>query len=134
MSNPESAALAVELAKRLDDKKGKEIVEVDLAGRSGFADFFVIVTGTSPTHVSTLANEVLLVAHEHKIAVRGTEGLPDSAWVLVDLGDVLVHVFRQEAREFYNLEKLWSPKAAAAREGKVKTKKDAAKSEDLTLA
>ncbi|MBF0342444.1 MAG: ribosome silencing factor [Magnetococcales bacterium] len=122
MTNPESAALAADLVKRLDDKKAKDVAVVDLEGRSGFADFFVIVTGTSTTHVSTLANESLAFAHERKINVRGIEGMGESAWVLVDLGDVLIHVFLQEAREFYNLERLWSPQARPAKEPKIKEK------------
>ncbi len=113
-SNPEGEALVNDLVLRLNDKKGLDVVVVDLAGRATFTDFFVIATGTSTTHVATLASEVDLFAHERKIRVRGVEGLPECFWVLLDLGDVLVHIFLQETREFYNLEKLWSPKAQQA--------------------
>ncbi|MBF0126971.1 MAG: ribosome silencing factor [Magnetococcales bacterium] len=115
----ENSALANELVQRLNDKKALDVVLIDLAGRSAFADFFIIATGTSTTHVASLSSEVDLVAHEHKVRVRGIEGLMECSWVLLDLGDILVHLFRQEAREFYNLEKLWSPQTRPPREEKV---------------
>ncbi|MBF0614036.1 MAG: ribosome silencing factor [Magnetococcales bacterium] len=122
-THAESAKLVTDLVKCLDNKKGQEIAVVDLLGRSGFADFFLIATATSSTHIATLANEVQRFADERRLVVRGIEGLAESApWVLVDLGDVLVHLFLSEAREFYSLEKLWSPKGAVAREGKPKDK------------
>ncbi|MEO5334480.1 MAG: ribosome silencing factor [Magnetococcus sp. YQC-5] len=112
-------ALVNDLIHRLDEKKAKDVVVINLAGRCGFADYFVIATGTSTTHVSSLANEVIPVAHAHKIHVRGVEGLLECSWVLIDLGDVLVHIFRQETREFYHLEKLWSPQTRGVQEEKM---------------
>lgn len=111
--------LVSDMVDRLNNKKGLDIVVIDLAGRSGFADFFVIATGTSTTHVSTLANEMMALAHERKINVRGIEGMTECSWVLIDLGDVLIHVFLQEVREFYNLEKLWSKEARSKHEEKM---------------
>lgn len=101
--------LAYSLESLLDENKGREIVLLDLRGRTTIADFFLVATGTSQTHVAGLADAVDRFAHEQKITVKGIEGLPRGAWVLIDLGDVVVHLFQQNIRAFYNLEKLWSP-------------------------
>ncbi len=97
----------------LDDKKGRDMVLLDLRGQAAFTDFFLIVSGTSRTHVTALAEEVDRFASEQRIDIIGLEGLPEASWVLVDLGGVVVHLFQRESREFYNLEKLWSPKTRA---------------------
>jgi ribosome-associated protein len=102
------------LQQALDDKKAQAIEVIDLRGRSPIADFFLVATGTSTTHVSALAEEVDRVAHQNKIPVLGIEGAQVADWILIDLEDVIVHVFREAVREFYNLEKLWSPTAALA--------------------
>lgn len=104
----DSDELTSALHKLLDDKKGQEIACIDLRGRSGFADFFLVVTGTSTTHVASLANEVDRYASERRLPVLGIEGMALAQWVLIDLGDILVHIFQRETRAFYNLEKLWS--------------------------
>lgn len=102
--------LVVALGKALDDKKAVDIKTLSLAGRSAFADYFIIATGTSSTHVAALANEVDHVATLHRQRVLGIEGLPSAQWALIDLGDIIVHIFQKEIREMYALEKLWSPK------------------------
>ncbi|TVX94348.1 ribosome silencing factor [Paenibacillus agilis] len=91
-----------------EDKKAMDIVALDLKGISLIADYFVICHGNSDTQVQAITNEIRKTAHEAGVAVRGTEGLNSARWVLVDLGDIVVHVFHREEREFYNLEKLWS--------------------------
>ena len=92
----------------LDDKKAKNIEIVDLEGKTILADRFVIATGTSVTHVKALAGEVeLLMKNNHKIVPDHIEGYSSGRWVLLDYGDVVVHVFHADEREFYSLEKLW---------------------------
>ena len=91
----------------LQDRKALDVVLIDLRGVSDAADFFVICTGTSEPHVRALANDVahtLREAGHRPWHIEGTESL---RWVLLDLVDIVVHVFRDEARDFYALEKLW---------------------------
>ena len=92
----------------LEDVKGRDIVKLDVRKLTTVTDYMVVASGTSNRHVQALADAVFEKAREagHKpIGVEGTEG---SEWVLLDLGDVLVHVMLPRVREFYNLEKLWS--------------------------
>jgi ribosome-associated protein len=91
----------------LDDDKAEDIVVIDLAGKSSIADFMIIATGRSQRQVAALAEHV-----REKLAALGvkrvsTEGLSQADWVLIDAGDVIVHLFRPEVRAFYNLEKMW---------------------------
>lgn len=109
-------ALPQALHALLDDKKALEIEVIDLRERNAFADFFIIATGTSQRHVQSLADEVDAHAHKNKVQVLGTEGEQVGDWVLIDLGDVVVHIFRDEVRAHYNLEKLWGPEAHQAME------------------
>ncbi|WP_374018650.1 ribosome silencing factor [Paenibacillus thiaminolyticus] len=90
------------------DKKAMDLVVLDLQGISLVADYFVICHGNSDTQVQAITNEVRKKVHEGGVAVRGMEGLDSSRWVLLDLGDVVVHIFHREEREYYNIEKLWS--------------------------
>lgn len=104
----ESFKMVKDIVKILDDKKAQKIEVIKLADITSLADYFVICTGTSSTHVKTLADEV-----DEKIDAAGKltyhkEGYQSASWVLLDYGDVVVHVFYGEAREFYNLEHLWS--------------------------
>ena len=99
----------VELSvKALEDMKGIDLVVIDIVGKSSIADAMVVVTGTSQRHVRSLAESVRLSAKEANHPPLGVEGADSSDWVLVDLGDVIVHVMTEEKREFYSLEKLWS--------------------------
>ncbi|MCG7407898.1 ribosome silencing factor [Paenibacillus sp. ACRRX] len=97
--------LAVDAA---EDKKAMDLVVLDLQGISLIADYFVICHGNSDTQVQAIANEIRQSAHQAGTIVRGTEGMDSGRWVLIDLGDVVVHVFHREEREYYNIEKLWS--------------------------
>lgn len=92
----------------LEDLKGKDIVEIDIREKSSIADAMIVATGTSRRHVLSLANSVRQSAKEASHQPLGVEGEDSGDWVLVDLGDVIVHVMNAETREFYGLEKLWS--------------------------
>jgi ribosome-associated protein len=91
----------------LDDGKAEDIVVIDLQGKTSIADHLVIATGRSARQVSALADRVLKLLHEKGKARASVEGLRQGDWVLVDAGDVIVHLFRPEVRGFYNLEKMW---------------------------
>lgn len=93
----------------LDDDKAEEAVIIELTGKTTIADFMVVASGTSQRHISVMAEhlvERMKGRGFHSVAV---EGLSLCDWVLLDLGDVIVHLFRPEVRAFYNLEKLWGP-------------------------
>ena len=92
----------------LDDSKAEEIVQIDLAGKTSIADVMIIATGRSNVHVGAIADRVVKALKAQGVAAPRVEGLPHCDWVLVDAGDVIVHVFRPEVRQFYNLEKMWS--------------------------
>jgi ribosome-associated protein len=93
---------------RLEDMKAEETVTIDLRGKSAFSDYMVVTTGRSNRHVGAVAENVakgLKEAGQKKLHV---EGLSNCDWVLIDTGEVILHVFRPEVREFYNLERLWT--------------------------
>ena len=92
----------------LEDRKAKDVQELDVSERSGFADYFVIATGTSGRHVSAIAQHLQEAAKHAGFQPAGVEGADSGDWVLLDLGAVVVHVMRAETRAFYNLEELWS--------------------------
>jgi ribosome-associated protein len=100
---------------RLDDMKAEETVTIDLRGKSAFSDYMIVTTGRANRHVGAIAENVAKSLKENGIKSLHIEGLPNCDWVLIDSGDVIVHVFRPEVREFYNLERLWTqgPTAAA---------------------
>jgi ribosome-associated protein len=98
---------ALTLCQALVDRKGLEIRALDLTEVSAFTDFFVIATGSSDRHVKTLAEAVLEKARALEERPIGVEGQQLGRWILIDLADVVVHIFQQEAREFYDLERLW---------------------------
>jgi ribosome-associated protein len=92
----------------LEDIKAKEIREIDVRGKTSIADFMVIASGTSTRHVRSIANEVAVQAKAIGCVPIGVEGEREGDWVLVDLGDVIVHVMLPRVREFYALERLWT--------------------------
>jgi ribosome-associated protein len=98
---------ALALCQALLTRKGLDIRALDLAEVSAFTDFFVIATGTSNRHAKTLADAVLETARELGERPIGVEGQQLGRWILIDLADVVVHIFQQEARDFYDLERLW---------------------------
>ncbi|MVO99494.1 MULTISPECIES: ribosome silencing factor [Paenibacillus] len=91
-----------------EDKKAINVVALDLQEISLVADYFVICHGNSETQVQAIATEIRKQANEKGVTVRGIEGFNTARWVLVDLGDVVVHVFHRDDREYYNIERLWS--------------------------
>ncbi len=93
---------------KIDDMKGRDIITIDVKGRSTITDTLVICSGNSKRHVQSIAEHVATEAKHLGIKSLGTEGQDEGEWVLVDLGDVVVHVMQESAREFYQLEKLWS--------------------------
>jgi len=92
----------------LEELKAKETVEIDVRGKTSVCDFMVVTSGTSSRHVKSIADEV--VKHSKRLGVQplGVEGEREAEWVLVDLGDVVVHVMLPRVREFYALERLWT--------------------------
>lgn len=91
------------------NKKAEDIVAIDMRGISSFTDFFVICSGTSEPHLKAIAGEIQdRLREEYGIRPHAVDGYPTSQWVIVDFGDVLVHIFHQEKRGFYALEDLWS--------------------------
>jgi ribosome-associated protein len=100
---------------RLDDMKAEETVTIDLRGKSAFSDYMVVTSGRANRHVGAIAENVVKALKEAGIKTIHVEGLPNCDWVLIDTGDVILHVFRPEVREFYNLERLWTHPPAAAK-------------------
>lgn len=98
---------ALALAEALRDHKGVDLRVLDLRGVASFTDFFVLGTATSDRHARTLADAVLERSAGLGERPLGVEGLETSRWILIDLGDVIVHVFLEEVREYYALERLW---------------------------
>lgn len=104
----DSDAILKRILGLLDEAKAEEIVTIDLKGKSSMGDFMVIATGRSDRHVGAIADQLQKNLKEiGQMQVR-VEGQPQCDWVLIDTGDIIVHVFRPEVREFYNLEKMWS--------------------------
>ena len=100
---------------RLDDMKAEETVTIDLRGKSSITDFMVVTTGRANRHVGAIAENVAKGLKESGLKAPHMEGLTNCDWVLIDSGDVIVHVFRPEVREFYNLEKMWTSDQATAK-------------------
>ncbi|UPG91359.1 ribosome silencing factor [Luteibacter aegosomaticola] len=127
MSSPASrkakpAASNEHLRKRvvaaLEDLKAKDVREIDVRGKTSIADILFVASGTSARHVKSIADEVVKFAKEAGVMPLGVEGQTEAEWVLVDLGDIIVHVMLPRIREFYGLERLWTvgddaPDAAA---------------------
>ncbi|HEY0232005.1 MAG TPA: ribosome silencing factor [Dokdonella sp.] len=92
----------------LDDLKARDVAAIDVRGKSSVADLMVVASGTSSRHVKSLADEVVRKAKLAGVPPIGVEGQREAEWVLVDLGDVIVHVMLPRTREFYGLERLWT--------------------------
>lgn len=93
---------------RLDDAKAEETVTIDLRGKTSIGDYMVVASGRSSRHVGAVADNLVKDLKEAGVDGIRVEGLPHCDWVLIDAGDVIVHVFRPEVRAFYNLEKMWA--------------------------
>ena len=92
----------------LEDLKGHDIVALDVSSATDITDYMVIASGTSNRHVKALVDQVMESSRAHGHTVLGVEGLGSNEWVLLDLGDVVVHVMQKDTRDFYDLERLWS--------------------------
>jgi ribosome-associated protein len=104
----DASARAIEtVLASLEDSKAENIVPIDIRGKSSLADHMVVASGRSHRHVSAVADNLLKALKEAGLGTARVEGLSGADWVLIDAGDVIVHVFRPEVREFYNLEKMW---------------------------
>jgi ribosome-associated protein len=102
------AALLKEIVHWLEEAKAEGVITIDLAGKSSIGDFMVIASGRSDRHVGAIAEQIQRKLKERGLGRIRIEGQEACDWVLLDTGDIIVHVFRPEVREFYNLEKLWS--------------------------
>ncbi len=111
-STPKKALPADQLLKialdTLNDNKAEEIATIELSGKTSIADYMVIANGRSQRQVGALANYLTEAIKKAGHTYCQVEGLPQADWVLIDAGDVIIHVFRPEVRSFYNLEKMWS--------------------------
>ena len=98
---------------QLDADKAEDILAIDLRGKSSMADHIVIATGTSTRQVAAMAEHLVekLKANRYRVAM---EGMPQADWVLVDAGDIVIHLFRPEVRSYYNLERMWTAQEAGA--------------------
>lgn len=94
--------------KALDDLKARDTSEIDVRGKTSVTDLIVVTSGTSTRHVKSIADEVVKAAKAAGLPPIGVEGEREAEWVLVDLGDIVVHVMLPRTREFYNLERLWT--------------------------
>ena len=103
-----TATLRKSVIDALEALKAKDVREIDVRGKTSIADLLVIASGTSARHVKSIANEVTKFAKQAGVAPLGVEGEVEGEWVLVDLGDVIVHVMLPRIREFYGLERLWT--------------------------
>jgi ribosome-associated protein len=100
---------------RLDDMKAEDTVTIDLRGKSSLADYMIVTTGRANRHVGAIAENVMKDLGEVGMKGLHVEGLPNCDWVLIDTGDIIVHVFRPEVRTFYSLEKMWTPVRSATK-------------------
>ncbi|NHM30390.1 ribosome silencing factor [Neobacillus terrae] len=104
MNNQELLQIAVKAA---DDKRAEDIVALNMKGISLIADYFIICHGNSDKQVQAIAREIKEKAEENQFNVGRMEGFDEAKWVLIDLGDIVVHVFHRDERIYYNLERLW---------------------------
>jgi ribosome-associated protein len=114
-SRPDAEQTLKIILARLDDMKAEDTVTIDLRGKSTIADYMIVTTGRANRHVGAIAENVVKELGQAGLKGVHVEGLPNCDWVLIDTGDVIVHVFRPEVRSFYSLEKMWAPVRAAAK-------------------
>lgn len=109
----EAAPILTCILETLEDAKAENTVHVDITGKSSLADHMIVTSGRSHRHVGAVADQLARALKEAGFDKPRIEGLPHCDWVLLDAGDVIVHIFRPEVREFYNLEKMWAAEFAA---------------------
>ena len=103
-----SKDIAMKLAELLNSKKAEDIVVINIAEKSSFADFLVVASGTSDRHIESLIDDVEDLAAQDGVPTKGIEGKNGTGWILLDLGDVIVNIFSREMRSKYNIEKVWA--------------------------
>lgn len=108
-------ALSDSIIASLEDDKAEDLITIDLTEKSSLADIMIIASGRSARHVSSIADHLAQKVKERTGKAPKLEGLPNADWVLIDLGDVIVHLFRPEVRAFYNLEKIWAGEGSGHR-------------------
>ena len=108
LSDKDSNALLGLVLKQLDDDQAQDVVTIDLEGKSSIADQMVIASGRSTRQVAAMAQKLAETVKQNGFGSVRLEGLPAADWVLIDAGDVVVHLFRPEVRSFYNLERMWA--------------------------
>lgn len=104
----DSNIVAQKIVEILKDKKAKDVKSLNITEITIITDYFVICSGTSSTHIKALADEVEEKMKEMNVELLRKEGYTSARWILLDFNDVVVHIFHEEEREFYNLERLWS--------------------------
>jgi ribosome-associated protein len=105
----DAAARALELIlASLEDSKAEDIVTINIAGKSALGDYMIVVTGRSNRHVVAICEHLVTDLKDEGLGSPRVEGQESGDWVLIDTGDIIVHVFRPEIREFYNIEKMWA--------------------------
>jgi len=102
--------IQAQLVSELDKLKAENIVVIDLKGKSSIADYMIVAAGNSSRHTNSMAQKIIEFLKTFQIKKISVEGLQKSDWILIDAGDILLHLFQQETREFYNLEKMWVQK------------------------
>jgi ribosome-associated protein len=108
-------ALVELITESLDDSKAEDVIVIDLRGKTSLADYMIIATGRVDRHVGAIAEQLIGRLKDEGHGTPRVEGMPHCDWVLVDANDVIIHVFRNEVRQFYNLEKMWSGDRPAER-------------------
>ncbi len=113
MESIQSCAAAI--VETLEDDKAEDLIVIDLEGKSSIADQMIIASGRSQRHVAAIADHVTRRLKDEGVGRVRVEGMPNADWVLIDTGDIIVHLFRPEVRAFYNLERIWGTDAAGHR-------------------
>jgi ribosome-associated protein len=106
-ATPSFAELLAAVQGSLEDAKAEDSAFIDLKGKTALADAMIVATGRSTVHVGAIADRVIKACKAAGLAAPRVEGLPQCDWVLVDAGDIIIHIFRPEVRQFYNLERIW---------------------------
>lgn len=104
----ENISISKKIYKVLSDNKALDIIKINLEEKSSIADFMIICSGTSNRHVISLSNYLIDALKKENLNTLSVEGNRNGDWVLVDTGDIIIHLFKSEVREYYNLEKMWA--------------------------
>ncbi len=114
---PQAGSLRATALESLEDMKAEGTVEIDLTGKTSIGDTMIVTSGRSHRHVGAIADRVLEALKQKGFGPARVEGLPACDWVLIDAGDLILHIFRPEVRGFYNLEKMWGADRPIERAG-----------------